>query len=178
MQLFILYLKCIFHKHSLADASRPSSSSVEVCSIFIAPLTLYLSMKSEYWEQQVLRVFTCSCHQRKLHQPLLGVTLHIGHRPPGPMKREVMWYYQCWPIRGQGLPDFFCTPRSFYRLLGLGTSDKIRKFFKLVSILRDLLQFLLIGGISGLSIHWILAIYYGYGGRMLGCLMMLLSGVQ
>ena len=39
-------------------------------------------MRSEYWEQQVLRVFTCSCHQRRLRQPLLGVTnedTHIDH---------------------------------------------------------------------------------------------------
>ena len=39
-------------------------------------------MRSEYWDQQVLRVFTCSCHQRKLRQPLLGVTnedTHIDH---------------------------------------------------------------------------------------------------
>ena len=100
MQLFILYLpswgtwndlKCIFHKHFLTDAagvkffwimSLCSSLSllknhvveVVVCSIFIVALTLSISKRSEYWEQKVLSVFTCSSHQRKLCQLLLGVT--------------------------------------------------------------------------------------------------------
>ena len=55
---------------------------VSVLSSMLRWSCKYQREGSEYWEQKVLSVFTCSCHQRKLCQPLFAVThedTHIDH---------------------------------------------------------------------------------------------------
>ena len=147
-------------------------------------------MRSEYWEQQVLRVFTCSCHQRKLRQPLLGVTnedTHIDHLVQWKENSKSCDLISIDQLEASAY-RISCALREHLTGCLLGHRSKIRKskFFNLVSISRDLFQFLLIEGVFGLFIHCSPWLDLGnlrkqlsmYGGRMLGSLMMLPLGVQ